>query len=66
MKFIAIILVAFSLSGCIWQSVDQYDLQDAIRACGAVEKIAYVSANFMGVEGATCMDNHKIILHNND
>lgn len=62
MKYIAIILVAFSLSGC-WQSVNQYDIQDAIKECGSLEQVVHISANFVGVEGVTCMDGRKIILH---
>jgi len=63
MKTIAIILVAFSLSGCFYQSVNQYDLQAAIKACGAMENIAHISAGFGGRERVTCYDSKKIFLH---
>lgn len=63
MKTIAIILVAFSLSGCFWQSVNQYDLKDAIKICGSVENIAFINSGFGGDETVTCNNSIKIYLH---
>lgn len=63
MKLIAIIMVAFSLSGCFYQSVNQYDLQAAIKVCGAMENIAHISAGFGGREVVTCNDSTRVSLH---
>lgn len=63
MKTIAIILVAFSLSGCFWQSVNQYDLKDAIKICGSVENIAFINSSFSGDETVTCNNSTKTYLH---
>jgi hypothetical protein len=63
MKTIAIILVAFSLSGCMYQSINQYDLKDAIKICGAIENIAFMNSNFSGDETVTCNNSTKTYLH---
>lgn len=62
MKYIAIVLVAFSLSGC-YQSVNQWDLQDAATICGGVEKIAHINSLFSGDERVTCTNSQSRALH---
>lgn len=57
------LVVVFSLSGCFYQSTDQYDIQDAIRICGSSEKIADIAVFAGGREEVTCMDSSKKDLH---
>lgn len=63
MKLLAIILMAFSLSGCFYQTTNQYDLQDAIKICGTLENIASISSDFSSEESVTCMNNMSSRLH---
>lgn len=59
MKRLAVILV-LALSGCMYQSVNQNDIQTAINACGSLENIESIDANFLGIEDALCT-NRKVI-----
>lgn len=56
-KAILIILSTISLSGCVFQSVNQYDIQRAIAVCGRVEQIVEISASFLGSESVVCLDS---------
>lgn len=63
MKFLSILVVAFSLSGCFYQTVNQYDLKDAIKVCGSLENIAQINSGFGGDESVICNDSTKFYLH---
>ena len=55
MKYLLFVPIVF-ISGCMWQSVDQYDIQRAISYCGAVEKIVRIDSDAFGIETAMCTD----------
>lgn len=61
-----VLLLAFipSLQGCLYQTVDNVDIQRASIYCGGYEKIAEISSNFVGDEKAHCLDGRKIITDN--
>ena len=53
-KLLALILVSLSVSGCVYQSVNQYDIQRAITICGSLEKVIEINAYHSGVETVLC------------
>ena len=53
-KLAALVLVTLSLSGCFYQSVNQYDIQRAITICGSLEKIVEINSHHSGVETVLC------------
>ncbi len=55
-KFIIAIIACVSLSGCMYQSVDQYDLSRAIKVCGSAENIFRIKSHFLGSENVRCFD----------
>ena len=55
-KFIIAIIACVSLSGCMYQSVDQYDLSRAIKVCGSAENIFRIKSHFLGFENVRCFD----------
>lgn len=65
MKFYKLIIpvgIALSLSGCYYQSVNQYDIQRAIKICKNVEDVAEIDAYSTGVETVTCMNGKYLSL----
>lgn len=54
MKFIAVALITFMLSGCFYQSVNQFDISKAISFCGDIENVALINAYFGGREVVEC------------
>lgn len=61
MKTPIIILSALTLSGCFYQSVDQFDIERAIVACNGHQNIAYIQSHARGVEFVQCKNINKII-----
>lgn len=56
MKKLVIILSAMSLTGCFYQSVDQYDLHRAIKHCGSLEQISQIRSHAVVVVHVDCTD----------
>lgn len=54
MKKLLVFLITLSLSGCLYQAVNQYDIQRAITICGSLEKIVEINAHHSGVETVLC------------
>lgn len=61
MKYTTIIIAAMFLSGC-YQTVNLYDLDRAIVACGSKENIVEIAAAFSGDELVLCRNGEKINL----
>lgn len=58
LNYIALAL-ALLLSGC-YQSVNKYDIDRAIKACGGYEEVIEIGATFFGGEAVGCSDgNYK-------
>ena len=53
-KLLALILVTTSLTGCVYQTVNQYDIQRAIIICGSLDKVVEISAHHLGMESVLC------------
>lgn len=51
------------LTGCLYQTVNQFDIERASKACGGVEKIVEISADFFGDEFVLCKTGEKGSLH---
>ena len=54
-KLLALILVTTSLTGCLYQTVNQYDIQRAVIMCGSIDKVAEIASHHTGVETVTCI-----------
>lgn len=54
MKKLLVLLVTLSLSGCMYQAVNQYDIQRSITICGSLEKIVEINSHHSGVETVLC------------
>ena len=59
---ILVFVMCLSLTGCFYQTVNQFDIQRASKACGGVEKIVEISAAFDGQEKVLCMNAEQFIL----
>lgn len=62
LSILTVLLVALLLTGCFYQTVNQFDIQRASKACGGVEKIVGISAAFDGQEKVLCMNAEQFIL----
>ncbi len=49
-KFIIAIIACVSLSGCFYQTVNQYDINRAIALCGSVANIHQIGSYSLGEE----------------
>lgn len=56
MRKLTIVAAAIALSGCMYQTVDQSDIQTAVKACGSLENIVHIEATAFGAEVALCTD----------
>ena len=65
-KLTATFLVTLSLSGCMYQVVNQYDIQRAITICGALDKVVEINAYPSGVETVLCNKGSTINLNRAD
>lgn len=58
-RSIFVIAAALTLSGCAYQSVNNNDIQTAIKVCGSLDNVVEVSALFQGSERVVCSDRKK-------
>lgn len=58
-KSIIAIMACASLSGCFYQTVDQYDINRAIALCGSVANIHQIDSYSLGREDATCYSGEQ-------
>lgn len=61
MKYL-ILTGCLSLTGCMYQTVNQFDIQRAKNLCGGIEKIVEITANFDGKESVLCMNGGQFLL----
>ena len=54
LKFIIAIMTCVSLYGCMYQTVDQYDINRALTVCKNVENISSITAAFDATEKVHC------------
>ena len=53
MKYLSV-LPALLLTGCFYQTVNQFDIERARSFCGGVDKIVEIESTFLGWEAALC------------
>ena len=58
MKYLSILILAFSLQGC-YQMVDQSDIHRAIKTCGTIENIQFIQSHLNGEEVFKCIKSVK-------
>jgi hypothetical protein len=61
-KFIIAIIACVSLSGCFYQTVNQYDINRAIALCGSVANIHQIDSYYLGRVDATCYSGEQVSL----
>lgn len=62
-KLIIIPILALSLSGCFWQTVNSSDIETAIARCKQeYSTVVEISANFVGEESVLCSNRQKYAL----
>ena len=58
-----VLVMCLSLTGCFYQTVNQFDIQRASKACRGTEKVVEIIADFFGDEFVLCKDGKKHNLH---
>lgn len=58
MKYL-ILFGCLSLTGCLYQTVDQFDIQRAKNLCGGIDKIVEIVAQFDGGEKVACLNGKQ-------
>ena len=61
LNYIALVF-ALLLSGC-YQSVNKYDMDRAVKACGGYEEVIHINASFVGVETVQCSNSEHSTLN---
>lgn len=61
-KLILTLTAASLLTGCMYQSLDNSDLEQALKVCGGVENIRYINSYFDGNELIACKDSAALKL----
>ena len=61
-KFIIAIIACVSLSGCFYQTVNQYDINRAIALCGSVANIHQIDSYYLGRVDAACYSGEQVSL----
>jgi len=56
-------LTVIAITGCSYQAINEYDLQEATTFCADKDGIAEISASFDGNEFVICNNNVKTALH---
>jgi hypothetical protein len=57
------LMLAFSLSGCMWQSINSHEIERARIFCERKgERIEYITESFVGDTKVTCSDREKSLV----
>ena len=59
---ILVFVMCLSLTGCFYQTVNQFDIQRASKVCGGVDKIVRITAEFDGYEKVLCLNAEQFSL----
>ena len=62
MSLLILPVMCLVLSGCVYQSASQVDIEKAVYACGSIDNIEYISIQFTGNEGVMCNDGTYLFL----
>ena len=63
LKIAVIVALILQFQGCMYQSVNNYDITEAVEKCNGVENIADIRSYFLGEEAVTCRNNTSLTLH---
>lgn len=66
MKILKIAIIAalvLQFQGCLYQSVNHYDITEAVEKCNGVENVVEIRSYSIGDEGVTCKNNTNFMLH---
>ena len=61
-KIVLILASSLMLSGCFYQTIDQYDIHRAIALCGSVANIHQIDSYSLGGGNATCYSGEQASL----
>lgn len=61
-KLILTLTTASLLTGCMYQSLDNSDLEQALKVCRGVENIRYINSYADGSEWIACKDSAALKL----
>ena len=56
---ILVFVMCLSLTGCFYQTVNQFDIERASKACSGVEKVVEISSSYLGDEVVFCKNGKK-------
>ena len=63
LKIAVIVALILQFQGCAYQSVNNYDITEAVEKCNGVENIVDIRSYFLGEEAVTCRNNTSLTLH---
>lgn len=54
---------ALTLSGCFYQTTNDWDIQNAMELCGDLSSVQEIESDFTGNEVVTCKNSKRFALH---
>lgn len=58
-RVILVVVMTVALSGCFYQTVNQYDIERAAKICGSIENIVDITSRMDGLESVICRSGEK-------
>ena len=58
-RVILAVVMTVALSGCFYQTVNQYDIERAAKICGSIENIVDITSRMDGLESVICHNGEK-------
>lgn len=62
-KIAVIVALVLQFQGCVYQSVNNYDITEAVEKCNGIENVVDIQSYFSGAEAVACRNNTIFILH---
>lgn len=62
-KIAVIVALVLQFQGCVYQSVNNYDITEAVEKCNGIENVVNIQSYFSGAEDVACRNNTSFILH---
>ena len=63
LKIAVIVALILQFQGCMYQSVNNYDITEAVEKCNGIENVVDIQSYFSGAEAVACRNNTSFILH---
>lgn len=61
-KTVLMLVAMLSLPGCIYQTINTFDIFRATQLCSGIENVVEIHSNFVGVEHVICKDGKYLRL----